>query len=96
MIKWAKTRLKELEKENLCGFIFKSKSPSSGYREIKIYSPKGIRKGSGIFASAFTKHFPHIPVEDEISLQDPKVMKHFIEQIFNMKRSTGSLRRAIK
>jgi uncharacterized protein YbbK (DUF523 family) len=30
MVKWAKMRVTELEKEDLCGFIFKSNSPSSG------------------------------------------------------------------
>jgi uncharacterized protein YbbK (DUF523 family) len=86
MLKWAMSRLKELERNNLCGFIFKSKSPSSGYKGVKVYSPKGIRRGSGIFAGAFIKHFPHIPVEDEVSLQDPKVMKSFIGRVFAMKR----------
>jgi uncharacterized protein YbbK (DUF523 family) len=29
MKRWAKKRVKELQKEDLCGFIFKSDSPSS-------------------------------------------------------------------
>ena len=32
MKKWAEDKLRQLEKEDLCGFIFKSKSPSSGIR----------------------------------------------------------------
>ena len=85
MLKWAKSRLKELERDNLCGFIFKSKSPSSGYKGVKVYSPKGIRRGSGIFAAAFIKHFPNIPIADEGRLQDPKVMENFIERALAMK-----------
>jgi len=80
MLKWAISRLKELERDNLCGFIFKSGSPSSGYMGVKVYSPTGIRSGSGIFASAFLKHFPLIPVEDEVRLQDPKVLENFLGQ----------------
>ncbi len=30
MTRWASRRLRELEKESLCGFIFKSRSPSCG------------------------------------------------------------------
>ena len=33
MKKWAKERLNELDKQKLCGFIFKSRSPSSGAKE---------------------------------------------------------------
>ena len=85
MLKWAKSRLKELETENLCGFIFKSNSPSSGYMGVNIYSPTGIRSGSGIFAGAFLKYFPLIPVEDEVRLHDPKVLENFLGRIHFMK-----------
>ena len=81
MLKWAKCRLKELEKDNLCGFIFKSNSPSSGYMGVKVYSPTGIRRGSGIFPEAFTKHFPFIPVEDEVRLHDLKVLENFFGRV---------------
>ena len=43
MMNWAEKKLAELEKEDLCGFIFKSKSPSSAIRGIKIISPSGDR-----------------------------------------------------
>src|SRR4030042_3743821 len=38
MTKWAADKLSRLEKEDLRGFIFKSKSPSSGISGIKVYS----------------------------------------------------------
>lgn len=34
---WASGRLDSLEEMNLCGFIFKSRSPSSGMERIKVY-----------------------------------------------------------
>ncbi len=43
MIRWARKRITELEKEDLCGFIFKSNSPSSGMERIKVYNEKGMR-----------------------------------------------------
>ena len=88
MTKWAKRRLDELAKENLCGFIFKKSSPSSGLFRVRVYTEDGMpgRVGSGIFAAAFTKRFPLVPVEEEGRLNDPKLRENFIEQIFTMKR----------
>jgi uncharacterized protein YbbK (DUF523 family) len=42
MLRWAMKRVVELEKEDLCGFIFKSDSPSSGMERIKVYNEKGM------------------------------------------------------
>ena len=88
MIQWSQKRVKELEKENLCGFIFKSKSPSSGMERVKVYTESGmpLKKGSGIFAGIFMKHFPLIPVEEEGRLHDSKLRENFIERIFTLKR----------
>ncbi|MEW6672983.1 MAG: DUF523 and DUF1722 domain-containing protein [Thermodesulfobacteriota bacterium] len=88
MHRWAKGRLKELEAENLCGFIFKSKSPSSGMERVSVFGETGMpaKTGSGIFAAAFMKHFPLIPVEDDGRLHDPKIRENFIERIFTLQR----------
>jgi len=88
MTEWAKERVKELEKENLCGFIFKSDSPSSGLERVKVYDPNGIpvKKGVGLFARVFIDHFPLLPVEDEGRLHDPLLRENFIEGIFVWKR----------
>ncbi len=88
MVAWAGKRVKELEKEDLCGFIFKSGSPSSGMIRVKVYNEKGMphKVGIGIFARAFMEHFPLIPVEDDGRLNDPSIRENFILQIFTMKR----------
>ena len=88
MVAWAETRLKELEQEDLCGFIFKSDSPSSGMERVRVYSDKGMpeRKGVGIFARMFMEHFPLLPVDEEGRLHDPKLRENFIESIFTLKR----------
>jgi uncharacterized protein YbgA (DUF1722 family) len=72
----------------LCGFIFKSKSPSSGMERVKVYSEKGMpqQSGIGLFARAFMEHFPLVPVEEEGRLHDPKLRENFIESIFALKR----------
>jgi uncharacterized protein YbgA (DUF1722 family)/uncharacterized protein YbbK (DUF523 family) len=88
MIRWARKRVAELERRNLCGFIFKSDSPSSGMERIKVYNEKAmpVKKGVGIFARIFMEHFPLLPVEDEGRLHDPEVRENFIERIFALKR----------
>ena len=88
MVNWAKNRVSELENEGLCGFIFKSNSPSSGMERVKVYNEKGmpVKRGKGVFARIFMEHFPLIPVEDEGRLHDPKLRENFIEQIFTLKR----------
>lgn len=91
---WAKDRLDELAQENLCGFIFKKSSPSSGLYKVRVYTEAGMpsRMGSGLFAKAFTKRFPRVPVEEDGRLNDPKLRETFIEQIFTMKRWRGLLK----
>ena len=88
MVTWAQKRVGELEKENLCGFIFKARSPSSGMERVKVVNDKGmpVKKGVGLFARAFMDHFPLIPVEEEGRLHDPKLRENFIESVFVFKR----------
>ena len=102
MQEWAWKRVKELEKENLCGFVFKKKSPSSGRFNVPVKTHKGMpqKKGVGIFARIFSEHFPLLPVEEDGRLHDAKLRETFIEQIFSLmrwretlskKKSMGSL-----
>ena len=88
MKRWAKKRTAELEEAELCGFVFKSRSPSSGMRGVKIYTEAGMPNttGSGIFAHAFMKHFPLLPVEDEGRMHDPGLRENFIERVFVYRR----------
>ncbi|MBN1294077.1 MAG: DUF523 and DUF1722 domain-containing protein [Candidatus Latescibacteria bacterium] len=88
MQSWGVKRLKELEKEDLCGYIFKSKSPSSGLERVKVYYKNGmpVHNGIGIWARMFLSHFPYLPVEDEGRLHDPGIRENFIERIFILKR----------
>jgi len=88
MVHWAKSRVAELEKEGLMGFIFKSDSPSSGMERVKVYNDKSmaVRKGIGMFARIFMEHFPLLPVEEEGRLHDPVLRENFIERIFVLSR----------
>lgn len=82
---WGRKRLAELEQEDLCGYIFKSRSPSSGMERIKVYREQDgmpVNTGVGIWARLFMEHFPLLPVEDEGRLNDPLLREHFIERVF--------------
>jgi uncharacterized protein YbgA (DUF1722 family)/uncharacterized protein YbbK (DUF523 family) len=93
MLAWARKRIVELEQEDLCGFIFKSDSPSSGMERVKIYSGKGMaaKTGVGLFAREFMQHFPLLPVEEEGRLHDPGLRENFLESLFTMKRWRDTL-----
>lgn len=90
MQRWAVNRLKTLENEDLDGFIFKNRSPSSGMERVKVYPAggKGMaeKKGVGIFARAFMEHFPNLPVEEDGRLHDLILRENFIERIFVHRR----------
>ena len=81
---WALQRLEALEREDLRGFVFKSRSPSCGMRQIAVYPRVGgvpVAGGSGIFARAFRERFPRLPVEDDDRLDDPGLRAGFIEKL---------------
>jgi len=85
---WITPRLDQLAKENLCGYIFKARSPSSGMERVKIYNAKGgvAGYGAGLFAAAFMARFPLLPVEEEGRLNDPMLRDNFVERIFTLRR----------
>ena len=93
MLKWCSKRLKELENENLCGFIFRKNSPSSGMERVRIYDENRIPRGttSGVFAMQFMRHFPLLPVEEDGRLHDHDIRENFIERIFCLRRYRESL-----
>ncbi|PLX85553.1 MAG: DUF1722 domain-containing protein [Desulfuromonas sp.] len=94
MTAWAQKRVEQLEKEELSGFIFKSKSPSSGMERVRLYDRNGVpqKRGIGLFARIFMEHFPLLPVEEDGRLHDPRLRENFIEIIFALRRWRTSLK----
>ncbi len=87
MAAWAERRINGLGKDSLCGFIFKSKSPSSGMERVKVYHEKGfVKKGVGVFARAFMNRFPLMPVEEDGRLHDINLRENFIVRVFAYSR----------
>lgn len=88
MKRWVENRLDGLSRENLCGFVFKSKSPSCGMGRIKVHNPNGAaagNQGAGLFARGFMDRFPRIPAEEESRFHDPKLRESFVEAVFVLK-----------
>jgi len=104
MLKWAVQRARALDKEDLCGFVFKSRSPSSGMKSVKVYNDDGMpsQSGVGLFAKTFMDRFPLLPVEDEGRLNDALLRENFIERIFAFyrwklfRRTDGSVKGLIR
>jgi len=87
MLEFCRRTVMELESEDLCGFIFKKDSPSSGLFRVKVYN-NGVpaKTGRGLFADAMVRHFPLLPVEEEGRLYDMHIRENFIERIFAFRR----------
>lgn len=91
---WAARRVAELEREDLHGFIFKARSPSSGMENVKVYNVNGgfSGKAPGMFAKAFMERFPTLPCEDEGRLNDPDLRENFVERVFTLWRFRQAVR----
>ncbi len=90
---WARERLDELAEANLHGFVFKSRSPSSGLYRVKVYDQHGMpsRVGTGIFPSEVMRRFPLLPLEEDGRLHDMGLRENFIERLFVYYRWTCML-----
>ena len=87
------------------GFILKSRSPSCGIKDVKIYSSaeKGAssKKGKGIFAEVVYNKYYGYPIEDEGRLSNYKIRESFFTKIFLFSKfrwvkTTSSLEELLK
>jgi uncharacterized protein YbgA (DUF1722 family)/uncharacterized protein YbbK (DUF523 family) len=87
---WARERLEQLAQIGLRGFVFKSKSPSSGLFRVKVYTEEGMPShvGTGIFPREVQKRFPLLPLEEEGRLHDMHLRENFIDRVFAYHRLT--------
>jgi uncharacterized protein YbgA (DUF1722 family)/uncharacterized protein YbbK (DUF523 family) len=79
------------------GFILKSRSPSCGFKDVKVFSGMGkeaaMAKGSGFFGGAILKRFPGYPVEDEGRLLNFRIREHFLTSLYARARFRAIARR---
>ena len=72
----------------LCGFVFKSRSPSCGLNSTPVYIDDACvsETSRGVFARAMTATYPDLPVIEETELEVASRRDQFIDQVF---RYTG-------
>ncbi|HNT75857.1 MAG TPA: DUF523 and DUF1722 domain-containing protein [Anaerolineae bacterium] len=69
------------------GAILMGRSPSCGIKEVKIYAGMDKtasvrRKGAGMFAAAVHQRYAHLPVEENVRLQNLILREHFLTRLF--------------
>jgi len=84
------------------GFILKSRSPSCGFKDVKVYPREGkvaakTGKGRGFFGGAVLDRFPDKAVEDEARLGDFTIREFFLSKLFMLAdfrraRASGTMR----
>ena len=84
MRNFARKRAAQLASTSLRGYILKKNSPSCGMERVKVHQAKGPAKryGRGLFAEALLDRFPHLPVEEEGRLRDPRLRENWVERVF--------------
>jgi uncharacterized protein YbgA (DUF1722 family)/uncharacterized protein YbbK (DUF523 family) len=84
MKQFSKTFLESLGQ--IEGFILKSRSPSSAFRDARVYpvaeKSAPIDTTPGFFGRAVLSRFPLLPVEDEGRLRNFRIRDHFLTRIF--------------
>lgn len=79
--------LKSLNNE-VDGFILKSRSPSCGLKDAKIYETKGngsvVGKTNGFFTTNVLNYFPGLAIEDEGRLKNFNIRDHFLSKLFTL------------
>ncbi|MCL2669485.1 MAG: DUF523 domain-containing protein [Syntrophaceae bacterium] len=98
LLAWTVGRLDALVREDLCGFIFKSRSPSCGMTDVDVCDAAGrvVGKGVGIFAEALMRRFPLLPVEEDGRLIGPDLRESFIERVFVFRRGISKAKNGLK
>jgi uncharacterized protein YbbK (DUF523 family)/uncharacterized protein YbgA (DUF1722 family) len=89
IVEWSTCHVRALKSQNLCGYIFKSKSPSCGLDKIKKHSLSGnylSNNSRGLFVSQLLKSLPQLPVIDDGRLHDSILKENFIQTVFTINR----------
>jgi len=83
MQEWLERKLRELENEDLRGFVFKARSPSCGIKGVDVFTSSGQQNssGTGIFCAAFMRKFPSVVIIDELGFHDEKLRRKFLDRL---------------
>jgi len=88
MYKFAERFLSSLD--SVDGFILKSRSPSCGIKDAKVFrdahGPMPIGKGPGLFAEKVLEKYPGFAIEDEERLKNYNIREHFLTKLYTLAR----------
>ena len=88
MAGFAARRVRELDAENLSGFVLKADSPSCGSDRVKVWNRRGPprKAGVGVFAEVLLRCHPFLPVEEEGGLRDERTREEFLRRMTAYRR----------
>lgn len=77
---------------DLCGYIFKKNSPSCGTKKVKVLNAEGEyeKRGTGVYASAFIKELPSLPIIDEEDFLIESLRKYFLCSVVQYSKSLNA------
>jgi uncharacterized protein YbgA (DUF1722 family)/uncharacterized protein YbbK (DUF523 family) len=84
MREFSRARVEALAALDLDGYVLKKDSPSCGMERVRIYQGAGApsKDGRGLFAEVLLARLPHLPVEEEGRLNDPRLHESFVARVF--------------
>jgi uncharacterized protein YbgA (DUF1722 family)/uncharacterized protein YbbK (DUF523 family) len=83
------------------GFLLKSRSPSCGIKDVKVFpglaKQAAVARGAGFFGAAVLERFAGRPVEDEARLTNFRIREHYLTALwalarFRAAREAGGMR----
>lgn len=76
--------------KDIDGFILKSKSPSCGLRNVKIFAnitdQTTRKRGAGFFGGQVAEKFSKLAIEDERRLKNLRIRERFLTRLFTLAR----------
>jgi len=81
MYEYCKRRAVQLD--SIHGYIFKSKSPSCGIRNIPVFNNRNeiITTTEGVFAKTIMREYPQLPIIDELGLLSEEQREAFLLRV---------------
>jgi uncharacterized protein YbbK (DUF523 family) len=84
MMSWAGNRVRELAALPLCGFVFRTRSPSCALSGLPVTgSCITTHDGRGLFAGALTGRCPGLPVCEDTDIGEPAAMDGFLQLVID-------------
>jgi len=93
------------EMKDVDGWILKTRSPSCGVKDVKVYGESGSarfnKRAAGFFGGAVSERFPNTAIEDDGRLRNFRIREHFFTKLYILRafreiKMNGKMRDLIK